>query len=177
MPLDTNLNVSPYWDDFNEEKNFHRVLFRPGVAVQGRELNQLQAILQNQVERFGDNIYRTGTIIKGCNISVDVFYNYIKILDTQNDGQPVSLGLYSNALVVQESSNLQSVVVNSKTGFESQDPNLNTLYVKYINTGTNGEKTYSSADTIKVFDRDRTIEGVTVTLSGSLYSNSDTIVR
>ena len=71
MPLDTNLNVTPYFDDFyadngGEVKNYHRVLFRPGVAVQARELTQLQTILQNQIERFGDNIYKTGTIIRGC---------------------------------------------------------------------------------------------------------------
>ena len=176
MPLDTNLNVSPYWDDYNEEKNFHRVLFRPGVAVQARELNQLQTILQNQFERFGDNVFKIGTIIKGCNLSIDPFYRYIKILDNQNDGQPVALSLYSNTLIVQESSNLQSIVVNYKTGFESQDPNLNTLYLKYINTGTGGEKTYAASQTIKVFDRDRTIEDVSVVASGSLYSNSDTVV-
>ena len=52
MGINTNLNVSPYWDDFDETKNFHRVLFRPGLAVQTRELTQLQTILQKQVERF-----------------------------------------------------------------------------------------------------------------------------
>ena len=50
MPQETNLNVSPYFDDFNEEKNFIRVLFIPGSPVQARELTQLQTILQNQME-------------------------------------------------------------------------------------------------------------------------------
>ena len=30
----TDLNVSPYYDDFSEDKNFHRVLFRPAFSVQ-----------------------------------------------------------------------------------------------------------------------------------------------
>ena len=180
MPLDTNLNVTPYFDDFyadngGEVKNYHRVLFRPGVAVQARELTQLQTILQNQIERFGDNIYKTGTIIRGCSLTVDIRYDYIKILDSQNDGQPVSLPSYANTLLIQESANLQSLVVNYKTGFESQDPDLNTLYIKYINTGTSGEKAYANAQTIKVFSRQRTIEDVSVVTAGSLYSNSDTI--
>ena len=38
MAIETNLNQSPYFDDFDESKNFHRVLFRPGFAVQAREL-------------------------------------------------------------------------------------------------------------------------------------------
>ena len=41
MPQITDLNVAPYYDDFDKEDNFHRVLFRPGFAIQGRELTQL----------------------------------------------------------------------------------------------------------------------------------------
>ena len=44
-----NYNNDPYWDDFNPDKNFHRILFKPGVAVQARELTQAQTILQNQI--------------------------------------------------------------------------------------------------------------------------------
>ena len=50
-----NLNVAPYFDDFDERDNFHKVLFRPGFAIQARELTTLQSILQNQIERFGSN--------------------------------------------------------------------------------------------------------------------------
>jgi hypothetical protein len=67
MPIKTDLNVNPYFDDFDEDKLFHRVLFKPGVAVQARELTQLQTILQNQVERFGDFIFEDGSIVVGCN--------------------------------------------------------------------------------------------------------------
>ena len=42
--------VTPYFDDYSEDKNFHRVLFKPGVAVQSRELTQSQTILQNQIK-------------------------------------------------------------------------------------------------------------------------------
>ena len=62
MPLETNLNVSPYYDDFDENKNHHRVLFRPGFAVQARELTQLQTILQNQIEKFGSEVLIDGTV-------------------------------------------------------------------------------------------------------------------
>jgi hypothetical protein len=69
MPLEKSLNVSPYYDDFNEEKDFYRILFKPGVAVQTRELNQLQALLQNQVERFGSHVFKSGTILSGVNFN------------------------------------------------------------------------------------------------------------
>lgn len=57
--------VFPYYDDFNEDKNFHRILFRPGYAVQARELTQVQTILQNQIERFGRHIFVNGSSVIG----------------------------------------------------------------------------------------------------------------
>ena len=54
----TDLNVSPYYDDFDTNDNFHRVLFRPGTAVQARELTTLQSILQNQIERHGRHFFQ-----------------------------------------------------------------------------------------------------------------------
>jgi hypothetical protein len=38
MPQETNLNVSPYFDDFDPTKNYYKVLFKPGYPVQAREL-------------------------------------------------------------------------------------------------------------------------------------------
>ena len=55
-----NLNVSPYYDDFDDTKNFNRVLFRPGYAVQARELTQLQTLLQSQIGKFGNHIFKNG---------------------------------------------------------------------------------------------------------------------
>ena len=50
MPQKTNLNTNPYYDDFSQSKNFHKVLFKPGFPVQARELTTIQSILQNQIE-------------------------------------------------------------------------------------------------------------------------------
>lgn len=171
---DTVLNQSPFWDDYTEADNYHRVLFRPGVAVQARELTQLQTILQNQIERFGENIFKTGTVIKGCTQSFDSNYQYVKILDNQVDGQPCNMDLYANTLVV-GTANLRAYVVNTVTGLQTQDPNLNTLYVKYLNTGTSGEKVFSESTTLTCYHRDRRVESVTVSLGGTGYSNSDVV--
>ena len=67
--LVTNLNVDPYYDDFDESKNFHRILFRPGFSVQARELTQLQSILQNQIDRFGAHIFKEGSPVRGLEIN------------------------------------------------------------------------------------------------------------
>ena len=63
MPQITDLNVAPYYDDFDEDDNFHRVLFRPGFAIQARELTTLQSILQAQVEKHGRHMFREGTVV------------------------------------------------------------------------------------------------------------------
>ena len=42
MGIETDLNVNPYYDDFDENKDFHRVLFKPAVPLQARELTTLQ---------------------------------------------------------------------------------------------------------------------------------------
>ena len=45
MPQKTNLNVNPYYEDFDASKNFYKILFRPGYSIQSRELTQVQSIL------------------------------------------------------------------------------------------------------------------------------------
>src|SRR3990167_4178095 len=62
-------NSAPYYDDYDETKGFHRVMFRPGRAVQARELTQLQTILQKQIARFGDGIYKNGSMVTGGQIT------------------------------------------------------------------------------------------------------------
>ena len=70
MAQNTDLNVSPYYDDYTESKNFHRILFRPSNAIQARELTQLQSILQNQVERFGNHVFDEGALVMGGTVTV-----------------------------------------------------------------------------------------------------------
>lgn len=63
-------NINPYYDDFDANAGFLRVLFKPGYAVQARELTQLQSILQNQVSKLGDHIFKDGSRVVGGGISV-----------------------------------------------------------------------------------------------------------
>ena len=61
-------NTTPYYDDFDEDKNFHRILFRPGRAVQARELTQSQTILQDQITKFGDHLFKDGSRVTGAEV-------------------------------------------------------------------------------------------------------------
>jgi hypothetical protein len=59
--MSVNLTTTPYYDDFAQEKNFHRILFKPGFSVQARELTQLQTILQDQIKKFANHIFVDGS--------------------------------------------------------------------------------------------------------------------
>ena len=75
----TNYNVNPYYDDYDENKQFYRILFRPGRAVQARELTQIQTSLQKQIERFGKSIYKEGSIVVPGGQSIDRNYKFVKL--------------------------------------------------------------------------------------------------
>ena len=70
MPLITNFNTDPYYDDFNDNKDFHRILYKPGFAVQSRELTQSQTILQDQIKKFVDHVFKSGSIVTGGQITI-----------------------------------------------------------------------------------------------------------
>lgn len=75
MPLSNTtqdiLRSSPYWDDYSRDKRFHRILIKPRVPVQTRELNQMQSMLQNQVEQVASSVYREGTAVSGGQQTLD----------------------------------------------------------------------------------------------------------
>jgi hypothetical protein len=71
MAKKLNLNQSPYFDDHKNSDKYYQILFRPGRAVQARELTQLQTLLQSQVERFGTHIFKQGSnVIPGTSNAV-----------------------------------------------------------------------------------------------------------
>ena len=90
MAQQTNLSVSPYFDDFDETKNYQRVLFKPGYPVQARELTTLQSTLQNQIDKFGQHLFKDGAKVIPGNTAYVQFYPCIEINSTHN-GVPLEL--------------------------------------------------------------------------------------
>jgi hypothetical protein len=145
--MSINFNAEPYYDDYNEDNNFYRVLFRPGYAVQARELTQLQTILQKQVTRHGDFVFKDGSRVTGGETSVDRSVGYVKLQNSFNN-IPVASFLTDLAGIVIEgqTTGLRALILQVAVA-EQTDPN--TLFVKYLNSGTNGEK---------VFDEDEILQ-------------------
>ena len=146
MPINTNLNIAPYFDDFDVEKQFYKILFKPAYAVQARELTQLQTILQNQVEQFGDNIYQEGTVIKGCNFTNLNGLEYVKLTDKTGFDVSSYVSGPSTAIIdgaetevdvvyeVKNAAGLKANIIAAERGFETRPPDLNTFFINYLNT-------------------------------------------
>lgn len=152
MSQETNLNVAPYFDDYNEpviggkDNNYYKVLFKPGYPVQARELTTLQSILQNQVEQFGNHIFKEGAkVIPGNLTYID---NYYAVQVESNFlGIPVSLYL-NNLIGLQirgETSGVVAIIRNVISAEESERGNI-TLYVDYYQSNQNNLTTRDFED-------------------------------
>ena len=131
----TDLNVSPYYDDFDTADNFHRVLFRPGFAVQARELTTLQSIMQNQIERFGRHMFKEGSMIIPGQVSFTNAYYAVKLQTTFNSASIASyLSSFVGAIVTGSISGITARVVGFTDATSTDAP---TLYVKYLTSAVN----------------------------------------
>jgi hypothetical protein len=63
-----------YKDDYTDSNRYNRILFNSGKALQARELTQMQTILQKQIERIGNNIFKEGAVVKPGNFVFDIHY-------------------------------------------------------------------------------------------------------
>ena len=129
MALTTDFNVNPYYDDYDEDKSFYRVLFRPGYAVQAREVTQLQTILQKQIERHGRHTFDEGSIVLGCELNYDNKVQSLK-LESQFAGSDLTINNFSNGVVTGATSNARAKIVATAASTTSDQP---TLMFQYLN--------------------------------------------
>lgn len=127
----TNHNIAPYFDDFDASKNYHKILFRPGFAVQARELTQIQSILKDQIEQFGNHIFKQGSIVIPGNSRSDLSVPYIKV-NSSFLGTPITISQFENAIVRGETTGVLAVV-RKIVSATSTDPI--TMYLSYISGG------------------------------------------
>lgn len=121
-------NEPPYYDDFDQTKNYLRVLFRPGYSVQARELTQLQTAIQAQIDRFGQHVFKDGSQVIGGQVAMDVDFAYVKIDSAADAYYNLSIG----ETLTGESG--VTAIVLAATASTDDDPL--TIFVKYNKTGT-----------------------------------------
>lgn len=161
MSLD--FNVGPYYDDFDEANKFYRILFRPGVAVQARELTQLQTILQNQVGRVGEHLFEEGAMVIPGHLTFDDKYSFIKVQDTNSSA--VDVETFRSELVGRSFTATTSGITGIVTAALARtvtDPL--TIYVKYDTSASDNISKTAAQNEELVFSG---VEGYKVTVENS----------
>jgi hypothetical protein len=166
-------NAEPYWDDFEAtngalERNYMRILFRPGYAVQARELTQIQSILQNQIKQFGNHIFKDGSPVIGGHLTLDTGISFVKI-DPQFNGIDIDLEDFFGLTVFNSGSPKTRAKVIQTYSTDSE----RALLIRYIRgTGFTAGQTISTASgsSANVAVTDFTGTGSTVSINeGTFY--------
>ena len=169
MPEKVDLNVSPYHDDYDEDKKYHKVLYRPSRPIQARELTQAQSILQNQIERFGDHMFKEGSIVTGGESNCDMDVRYVKVSSTN----PNSLGTVGveNYRASFDTKYLQGktsgVVAQVVTSYAESTDDPVTYIVRYYIAGTDSVNSGS-------FLAGEDLQEVTIDANGNAVSAANT---
>lgn len=181
-----NFNIDPYYDDFSPSNNFHRILFKPGVAVQARELTQAQSILQDQITKFADNIFRQNSPVSGGQVTTNFNCYYVKLKSTYNE-TTFDVSDFNNLLVQNSTGSVRARVLgtSASTG-EGGDPP--TMVVSYLTQGqfSNNDIIFDTASNLaaQAIENDATglsstasiSEGVFYTVGNFVQVNESTII-
>ena len=144
MPQNTDLNVAPYYDDFDKDDNFVRTLFRPGFAIQARELTQLQSTLQNQIEQGFSHMFKDGTVVIPGASSYQGNSKAARYVRLQSSfgGESVDHTQYvdvENPVIITGATSGVKFMVTASTAATTTDPV--TLFGSYISSNLAGTKT------------------------------------
>ena len=171
MAQKTDLNISPYYDDFDGDKNFYKVLFKPGFPVQARELTTLQSILQNQVESFGGNIFKEGSMVLPGSVTFDNQFSAVK-LNAVNLGIDVSVYI-KNFIGKKITGQLSGVTASIQQVALTSDSDLVsdlTIYVKYGESGDDAEvDTFQDGE--QLFASENVTYGNTTITAGTAFAS------
>ena len=131
-PGGIDLDTSPYFDDYDEDKKFVRILYRPGRAVQARELTQSQSLQQVQTKRFAEYFFKQGALVDGCEQNLDLNLNFVK-LQTNYNGSEVDVEDFDGSLIYGASSGIKAYS-GLVADIDGDDPK--TLFISYATNGT-----------------------------------------
>lgn len=123
-----------YKDDFVDSDNYHRILFNSGRALQARELTQMQTIIQEEVARFGRNVFKDGAAVNPGGPTINNSFEFVKLNTTTNQ-LPTDTSTLIGLELTGATSSVKGRVVRVETASGS-DPA--TLYVQYTDTDTSG---------------------------------------
>ena len=178
-----NLNQFPYFDDYNEKDKYYQILFKPGKAVQARELTQLQTILQKQIERLGSHLFKDGSQVIPATTTGVVYSagnGFLKLSADQAILTHTNQAIETNWIgkTIQNQVGVQAKVIGyrPKDGLDEVR-----LFVQYTRAATNGSTlVFYPEDDITILDTNPSIvariptatqlNGITLKKTGSISS-------
>ena len=152
-----NFNTEPYYDDYDEDKKFYKILFKPGVSVQARELTQLQTIIQKQIERHGDHMFKQGARVSGGEFGYTDSFHAVKLQDAT--GGALLADFIDQLVDVELRGATSGVVGKVVTVRKATSTDSNTIYVSYTSSGDD-KVTNTFLDGEILIAVDETINGV-----------------
>lgn len=135
----TKFSGFPYYDDYQDSKKFLKMLFKPGYALQARELTQIQTILQKQVSRFANHIFKDGSpVVDGQLALVECNFIRVETAVTGASGEVVAVNptqFIGKVVVNDGTQQLRMKVLHVETPEQdSTTDNYHVLFVEYLNS-------------------------------------------
>lgn len=173
------LNTKPYFDDYAESKKFYKILFRPGRAVQARELTQLQTLIQNQISRFGKHFFKDIALVNprpslGCKYDPTTVFVKIPANSTSRTQTEANLKQYWMNKKIRS----QSLVEGTVIGYHLSDTWVK-LFISLEKAGTTTNN-FQKGDTLSVDVVNTLVDGtlsITTTLTATVYETPNAVGR
>ena len=135
----------PYYDDFDKTKNYLKILFKPGFAVQARELTQLQTALQTQIERFGDHIFKNGTPVLGSGLT-EKNVGYVRVTGLGETKRVLIDGDFVTG--TGDKSDLRARVISTEAPLATGVDTFPVVFLQYLSGGGTAGDSFGLGDQI-----------------------------
>lgn len=145
MPIKT-FPKSPYFNDYNEKSNFVQILFRPELAVQTREMNSMQTMMQTQIAHLSNHILKNNTVVKDGELTIDNQIFCVRVNDVAENGNnldnilPKIVGLQ----IINEETKTYAQIIHYQLKNNNKNEHSE-IFIKYVGN------TDASKNTIQYF--------------------------
>ena len=141
-----------YFDDWKDSDHYHQMLFNTGRTLQARELTQMQTIINKDIQKFADNIFKDGAVVKPGGITINTGYEFIKLnTDTTAGGGATPTTAYVGFTITGATSGIVGRIVEVVAAVSS-DPS--TLYVVYTDLNNGTQLRFTPGETLNISGQD-----------------------
>jgi hypothetical protein len=137
-----------YYDDWKDSDHYHQLLFNDGRTLQARELTQLQTVINKDIQKFADNIFKDGAVVKPGGVTLNDKYEFVKLnTDGAAGGGAIPTSSYVGYTVTGATSGIQAKILQVVDA-AGADPA--TLYVTYTDMNGGTQLRFTSGETLNI---------------------------